>query len=200
MEVYINEIGELTCEAPTPQSTVSDLIDATLRFCRTHIDCSLCSHTCCSGLIVYADNIFIKNLSNTKLVTIDKQDSFELILRVLKLDHTAKWTLAQNSDGKCIFLSREYRCLIYEARPLVCRMHTCIKCQQSYIEMKNSLYYAYQQALKMEMQNLLSSVKSPPDPYPNCTNPAFGMKNYDTLISDILKWSEENQLSTKQRS
>ncbi|WP_139796300.1 YkgJ family cysteine cluster protein [Sporomusa malonica] len=34
--------------------------------------------------------------------------------------------MLQNADGKCKFLSRKGRCMIYEACPLVCRMHTCI--------------------------------------------------------------------------
>ncbi|MDF2569741.1 MAG: Fe-S-cluster oxidoreductase [Sporomusa sp.] len=190
MEVYVNEAGELGYEALNPQTTVTDLINALVQFCQIHIDCTICRSTCCSGFIVYADNIFIKNLSNTALRTMDERDSQNLPLRVLKMDRTLKWTVPQNADGKCKFLSRKGRCLIYEARPLVCRMHTCLKCQPDFKETKDNIYYAYQEALKIEMKYLLSTGMSPATAEYSCANPLVGMKNYNAVICDIVKWSQ----------
>lgn len=197
MEVYINKAGELTCQAPDPQATVANLIDAIVGFCQLHIDCTACSNTCCSGLIVYADHIFIKNLSNTARRSMDEHDSLELPLRILKMDHTRKWTMLQNADGKCKFLSRKGRCMIYEARPLVCRMHTCLKCERSFKETKDSIYYAYQEALKIEMKNLLSKGIDQSTPDYNYTNPLLGMNNYNAVICDVVKWSQTMQLRTE---
>lgn len=193
MEIYLNATGELACSSPNHNSTVADLIDAVIGFCRQHIDCSACHNTCCAGLSVYADNIFLKNLTSTALRTMDERESIDLVLRVLKLDHTMKWTLLKNADSKCTFLSRKGKCLIYEARPLVCRLHTCINCEPSFQEMKNTLYYAYQEALKVEMQDLLPSKAISPSHRRSCANPLLGMTTYDSLIPVVISWSLQMQ-------
>lgn len=192
MEIYLNQAGELTCSKPCPKSTVADLIDAVLRFCRQHIDCSGCSNTCCAGLTVYVDNVFIKNLSNTALRAMAEHESIDLISRVLKRDSTMKWTLLKNTDRKCKFLSRIGKCLIYEARPLVCRLHTCLKCEPDFQKMKSSLYYAYQEAAKVEMQQLLSMKETSSTAY-CCTNPLVGMNSYEAIIADVVEWSQAMQ-------
>ena len=189
MDIFLNDIGELSCEKPGPLITVADLADAVNRFCHANINCSTCTNTCCSGLCVYADNIFFRNLSERASRTLSDSDTLDLILSVLKLDFTMRWTVTPNRSGTCRFLSHKNRCLIYEARPLVCRLHTCLKCSPEFQDLKNNLYYAYREALKTEIQPLLpkgtlSLISN------NVTNPVLGMSNYNTRIRDILLWSK----------
>lgn len=195
MEVYLNKAGELACSVPGAKSTVADLAEAVIRFCRQNIDCSCCRNTCCAGLTVYADNVFLKNLTNTELLTLDERDSMEFILRALKLDDTRRWTLSKKADGECIFLSRTGKCVIYESRPLVCRLHTCLKCEPGFQDMKNSLYYAYQEALKEEMEDLPAVKKTSLSSRGSCANPVLGMTTYDALISEVVSWSLQIQRS-----
>jgi hypothetical protein len=56
--------------------------------------------------------------------------------------------------------------------------------------MKHSLYYAYQDALRMEMQALTGSMKPVRTANFKLSNPLLGMTNYEAKICDILNWSQ----------
>ncbi|MEG6584239.1 YkgJ family cysteine cluster protein [Dendrosporobacter sp. 1207_IL3150] len=190
MKIIIDPLGSLDCITPYQHSTVADLINAMAEFCQDHIDCSACKNTCCSGLTIYADNIFIEKLSLAASKTIMQKDLNDLPLHILKLDSTMRWVLLPHTSGVCKFLSSRGKCLIYNSRPLVCRIHTCLKCTPNFTTLKDSLYFAYQEALKVEMQNLLAEKNNKPSDYWVSSNPLVGLKDYDTKISTILNWVE----------
>lgn len=191
MKVYINDAGELTCEMPLAQSTVAELIAAVEHFCLASINCSICMSTCCAGFIVYADNVFIRNYASMTLQTMGELDTVDAVLRAISLDgKTMKWFVPQKADGKCHFLSYTGRCLIYNIRPLVCRMHVCRPNEPHYKLIKDLLYFAYQEALTYEMINLLSTTKSPEPEYWTRVNPLLGANTYDANILETVAWSQ----------
>nr|WP_092074711.1 YkgJ family cysteine cluster protein [Dendrosporobacter quercicolus]NSL49832.1 YkgJ family cysteine cluster protein [Dendrosporobacter quercicolus DSM 1736] len=159
-------------------------------FCRPYLDCAACPNNCCAGFIVYPDPVFTVKLTATARKTMDEYDSSHFPLRAMRLDHQLRWFLPPGPDGYCKFLSPAGRCLIYEARPLVCCLHTCLPCTGEFTAMKNRLYFAGQQALVLKMQNLIAPQSAPPPVYRPWDNPLVTIESYDVLICDILRWSQ----------
>ncbi|EGO63932.1 YkgJ family cysteine cluster protein [Acetonema longum] len=191
MEVYINDGGELTCAMPLPQSTVAELAEAVGRFCLKAVDCSVCTHTCCAGFIVYGDNVFIRSLAAMIGQTMGKVDAGAVVLKAIALDFkTMNWFVRQTNGGTCQFLSPAGRCLIYNIRPLVCRMHVCRPSEPRYKLMKDYLYFAYQAALQYEMSRLLSAANLPQPHHWIKDNPLINMETYDAAIPEIIAWSQ----------
>ncbi|MCX7781143.1 MAG: YkgJ family cysteine cluster protein [Negativicutes bacterium] len=188
MELFLNKNGEIACDSPDPKATVADLIEAVSAFCRQNIDCAACKHTCCAGLTVYADTVFLKSMSQIARQTMNDQDNSNFTRRVLTLDYTGRWAVAKNLDGRCKFLSHSGRCLIYACRPLVCRLHICLKCDHNFQELKNSIYYAYQTALQAKMHHLAPHSRLADDYSPVWANPVMEVENYKTAIRDILAY------------
>jgi len=188
MKVFLTEAGQLSCDQLEETATVADLIDAVLQICKPHIDCSRCPNTCCAGLIVYADNVFARNLFVLAQRSLNPGDTLEFMVRILQPDATGKWTVAKDLASRCKFLTREGKCSIYNIRPLVCRLHTCIPCTPSLQRLKNGLYLAYQEALRTEMSQLLAGNPSQGDLRNEKLNPISGAVNYNTPISTICRW------------
>lgn len=190
MIIYLNSNGELTCETPKPGETVANLVDAVLAFCQTSVDCAICSNTCCSGLTVYPDNVFLR-----RLLTIAGEDaaSFakaEITGSVLAFGKSSGyWYMKQNCQGRCKFLSAKNRCLIYPARPLVCRLHVCYNIDHHFQQLKNLIYFSYREALRWELAHefrlehyLLHKDFLVANPTLNCTA-------YVTAIASIIDWA-----------
>jgi Fe-S-cluster containining protein len=191
MKIYINREGEITCTPPDAQATVAELIGAVQEFCLVHIDCSCCRDTCCTGLAVFGDNVFIKQLLRMSREAVGDQYPASLILYTLHLDQgTRKWFVPQTAASGCRFLSRTGRCLIYQTRPLVCRLHTCGKIEANYVQLKRDLYYAYQAALQVEMTNLLAKtgIRQCRQDNSISSNPVISKDNYDSTIAEIITW------------
>lgn len=189
MNVFINNQGELTCSGLDANNTVTDLINAVMDFCKMHINCTDCTQTCCAGLTVYPDHVFLYRLLRLSRQSLSRQDLMDLPIRVMRYDPVAgRWFLLQRNNGRCLFLSQTNRCMIYEARPLVCRLHVCGNIESGLRKMKNALYFAYQDALHQEMayrlpQKLRSAVS-----IRHTTNPVLGNLTYDTPLSVVWEW------------
>lgn len=190
MPIELTADGELTCRPPESYMTVYTLIDSIMQFCHEYIDCSNCTNTCCAGLTVYADHVFAQNFLAKSQQSMSIRDSVDLLFHVLQVDNSQKWFLPQSSSGQCKFLSSQGKCLIYELRPLVCRLHTCRSCTPAFKQMKHNLYYAYQEALRIEMQELAGNIKHINAKDWQLSNPLLGMTNYEAKICDILAWSQ----------
>lgn len=191
MEIYRNDQGEITCDRLDSDTSVSDLIQAVLRFCHAHVDCTTCIETCCSGLTVYPDHVFLKNLLSISHLTISDQDLADLPWRIMRFDKvTQKWFLPQNGDGSCKFLSQKGRCLLYETRPLVCRLHVCGTVEPVFKKIKDDIYFAYQSALGLEMARLQNGRRLQAVEDAEIANPVSLVDTYEVRVSDILDWSK----------
>ena len=76
--------------------------------------CAKCGE-CCSNLLPLA------------------QSEVERIIEYVK---THQINISKPKNGSCPFLSKEKRCLVYEARPLVCRLFKCSAPTPSYKDFK----------------------------------------------------------------
>lgn len=194
MEVYLNQEGELACSMPDAGASVADLIKTVEQFCRENINCSHCADTCCAGYIVYADNIFLRNLERLLCESNPNDDITGLLFRSLRFEQgNRKWFVPQGKDGKCQYLSRQGRCLVYEARPLVCRLHVCRQAEEGYRELKDDLYYAYHEALRIEMIGLLTGREAAIPEYWVSPNPLLGMEDYSTDINQVRDWANASR-------
>ncbi len=187
MRIYLTPTGKLTCEPPAPQTTVSDLITSIMSFCEQHIDCSACQNSCCSGLIVHTDVVFARNFLAKLRQNTSSPESIELLLHVMRLNDNQHWILTQAASGKCKFLSAQGRCLIYPLRPLVCQLHTCYPCTDKLTKLKHNLYYAYREALRIEMQQITGRTSQPPADW-QLNNPLLGMNSYAANLTAVLNW------------
>jgi Fe-S-cluster containining protein len=189
MIVFINSQGELTCSGLGISTSVSDMINAVLDFCEKHVDCAACRQTCCAGLTVYPDHIFLDRLLQLSRHSLSDQDLAALPTRLLRFDKDAgKWFLPQSDDGCCKFLSRTNRCTIYEARPLVCRLHICGKIESGFKQVKNNIYFAYQDALRLEMTRWLQPEPSSAANVWRTANPALSVASYNVPVAAIQSW------------
>jgi Fe-S-cluster containining protein len=198
MESYLDSEGKLACSAPGLQDTVADLAGAVERFCQENINCSTCADTCCAGFIVYADNVFLRNLERLLCQSNPDDDIAELLRRSLGLDPgSGKWFIPQGQEGKCQYLSRHGRCLVYKFRPLVCRLHVCRQAAADYREFKDNLYYAYHEALKVEMTCLITGESAAMPEYWAAPNPLLGMEDYSAVISEVGDWAKASRQRMK---
>ena len=192
MEVYVNNQGELACSEPQAHSTVLDLISAVEDFCRKHVDCQSCTNTCCAGYIVYADHIFLRRLTALAGLSASAEDADQLAMRSVRWDAQAgKWFLPPGPDGRCRFLSGQGRCLIYRARPLVCRLHVCYPAEGGYKQLKDSIYYAYHQAGRSEMSCMM--FRDNPRSWDRVAeeNPVFDLNDYAAVIQQVAAWAKK---------
>lgn len=177
MEIYLTAAGEVACTPPGPADTVAGLVAAVLGFAAGRIDCAACRDTCCAGLPVYADNVFAARLAALALPAHGGPDA-ALVRRLLVFDPaTGRWRLP-HTVGRCRFLAAGGRCLIYDIRPLVCRLHLCIPSDPAFRCLKDRLYHAYQNALVAELAGA-----------PSAGNPVAGAAGYDVPIGLVLAWS-----------
>lgn len=182
MEIYLTPGGEVSCRPSGSQDTVADLLRAMEIFCSSHIDCAGCTHTCCAGLVVYADNVFARRLAALGAAT--DRDAAGLPARILCLHPgTRRWFLPANEAGRCRFLAADGRCIIYRDRPLVCRLHLCLKSEAGFARLKDELYHAYRHALACEMAGWTSTA----------ANPLIGAADYDAPLGLIAAWTRTAQ-------
>lgn len=194
MHVYLNSLGEIACEDLGQDVTVSDMSEAIVRFCQNHIDCTICAETCCAGLIVYPDHVFVKSLLHVSRQSLDESDEADLPLRVMRFDiGVQNWILTQNSKCRCKFLSQSGRCLVYQIRPLVCRMHVCGKIEPGFQEIKNIIYNAYKAALRLKMKRYLDRSVHITEANSVSDNPVANKDTYDVPIADIIYWADVTQ-------
>lgn len=194
MYLYLNSRGEIDCGRLSADSTVSDMINAVLYFCQKHVNCGICTDTCCAGLLVYTDHVFLHNLLHVSKQGLDKQDLAEMPSRVMRFNAISQsWFLPPNEAGRCRFLSHSGRCLIYRIRPLVCRMHVCGRIEPGFKQIKDTIYSAYQSALRSEMTRILHGGRPLEDTDDGLANPVFRTETYDVTIRDILCWSQAMQ-------
>lgn len=185
MEIYLTAAGEVACRPPAPEDTVADLLAAMERFGRGAVDCAGCAHTCCAGLPVFADNVFVRSLCALARPAVGGQTADELPRRVLVLDHgSRRWLLRPDRAGRCRFLAADGRCLIYGVRPLVCRLHLCLPGEAGFVRLKDNLYFAYRHALAYELAG--------PDGYAPAAaaNPLIGATAYDAVIGGVAAWAQ----------
>ena len=175
MIVYLDTNGELTCGPVSETDTVADLAVAVEEFCRLRLDCGNCLNTCCAGLIVHADSVFVNSLDRL----VRQADGEYWLPRTLGRDErTGKWFLPPKEDGCCRYLSARGRCLIYRFRPLVCRLHTCFPAAEEYGRLKEDIYFVYQEVLKERMTGK-----------PTGVHPLPAMNDYRTGLRVIREWA-----------
>lgn len=174
MEIYLTVTGELDCTPPEPAAAVADLAVAVARFAAPRIDCAACANSCCAGLAVYADGVFAGRLVG------GERDPGVMLRRLLRFEPAmGVWRLPQTSGGRCRFLAGDGRCLIYLIRPLVCRLHICIRSEAGFARLKEDIYLAYHQALAAELAGV-----------PPSGNPVSGAADYDASIAAIIEWAK----------
>lgn len=94
---------------------------------------------CCRERIplTYIDLRMIKNKIAPKL---DLQQFFQRYTYITVEGRAVDITLARDYEDKCIFLDNDsHRCLIYEARPLVCRTYICTELSPNASDLRNYL-------------------------------------------------------------
>lgn len=186
MEIYLTPAGKVACRPPAPEATVVELLAAMERFGRGAIDCTGCAHTCCAGLMVFADNVFVRSLCALARPTVGGQAADDLPRRVLRLDPgSRRWLLRPDRAGHCRFLAADGRCLIYGARPLVCRLHLCLPIEAGLARLKDSLYFAYRHALACELAGLGGHEPAA------AANPLIGATAYDAVIGLVTAWAQK---------
>ncbi|MDR7867103.1 MAG: YkgJ family cysteine cluster protein [Sporomusaceae bacterium] len=184
MEIYLTAAGEVACRPPAPEGTVAGLLAAMERFGRGAVDCTDCAHTCCAGLPVFADNVFVRSLCALARPAVGGQEGDELARRVLRLDPLSRrWLLRPDGAGRCRLLAADGRCLIYRVRPLVCRLHLCLPSEAGFARLKDDLYFAYRHALACELAG--------PDGFAPAAaaNPLIGATDYDAVIGLVAAWA-----------
>lgn len=184
MEIYLTAAGEVAVRPPVPEGTVAELSAAMEAFGRGAVDCAGCAHTCCAGLPVFADNVFVRSLCAVARPAVGEREADALPRRVLRLDpRSRRWLLRPDGAGRCRFLATDGRCLIYGVRPLVCRLHLCLPSEAAFARLKESLYFAYRHALACELASLDSNAP------PAAANPLIGAASYDAVIGDVARWT-----------
>ncbi|MDU4959481.1 MAG: YkgJ family cysteine cluster protein [Sporomusaceae bacterium] len=187
MRLFFNSRGDIDCCGLTGDSSVTELAEACLDFCGRHIDCSRCRHSCCGGLAVYPDHIFFARLEQMTRPVLSQTEQDAFIRRLLRFDRDAgKWLLAPNSDGYCRFLLTNGRCAIYEARPLVCRLHICGGIAPAFRRAKERIYPAYQAALREVMAGRLPARQTAAV---RLGNPVRLDSGYTARIGAIWDWT-----------
>ncbi len=194
MEIYLTAGGEVACRPPGPAATVADLLAAMERFGRGAVDCAGCTHTCCAGLMVFADSVFVRSLCTLARPALGGPAADDLPRRVLRLDPgSRRWLLRPDAAGRCRFLAADGRCLIYGARPLVCRLHLCLPSEAGFARLKDDLYFAYRHALACEMAGLDGNAPAA------AANPLIGATAYDTVIGVAAAWARAARPGAPQR-
>jgi Fe-S-cluster containining protein len=184
MEMYLTTAGEVACRPPGPAATVADLLAAMELFGRGAVDCTGCTHTCCAGLMVFADNVFVRSLCSLARPAVGGQAADDLPRRVLRLDPgSRRWLLRPDKAGRCRFLAADGRCLIYGVRPLVCRLHLCLPSEAGFARLKDNLYFAYRHALACELAGLERHAPAA------AANPLIGATAYDAVIGLVAAWT-----------
>ncbi len=184
MEVYLTAAGEVAVRPSAPEATVAGLLAAMAVFGRGAVDCAGCAHTCCAGLPVFADNVFVRSLCALARPAVGGREAGELPRRVLRLDPLShRWLLRPDGAGRCRFLAADGRCLIYGVRPLVCRLHLCLPSEAAFARLKDDLYFAYRHALACELAGLDGQAPAA------AANPLIGATAYDAVIGDVAAWA-----------
>lgn len=191
MLVFRNGENEISCDGLTSTSSVGELADAVVAFCRSHIDCAACRETCCAGLAVYPDHVFLSRLLQLARPALSDPELAALPCRLLRFDPVAgKWLLPPKANGRCPFLSHSNRCTIYASRPLVCRLHICGDIVPAFRQLKDRIYLAYHDALRLKMLPYAGGQYTPTAAARQTLNPVLHDSGYNVSIRAICIWAD----------
>lgn len=179
----------------SPSDSVQSISDALQQYLNFYpLSCDSCKESCCSVFPIRPDNVFMKQ---PEFFPVEKQQcngnwflkdalDFENRLYVMPKKET--------SNGAICYYCNDGKCTIYNERPILCRLYTCISISDRWNELLNIIVQAYKNALEyeiMEQTVRLRGGKVSPHPIEE-RNPALYADDYSLQIGKLLHWSNEN--------
>lgn len=189
MKLFYDKDKKANYDSIDETTTVKDLLEAIDIFLGENpLPCNNCEESCCKkSWSVEMDNICVNRLCiwDTKAAVKFTKDKL-----VKKKNYYREFNqFVVKKEKECPFITEDNLCTIYEQRPVICRLYICCDKSYRYNVLRELIGSTYLRALILEdrinnnnfTQRTINNYRK---------NPAVFAKDYDILLSDIIRYSE----------
>lgn len=190
MILFPDSEGKLNYSKITSESTVQDLLDAIDLFLSSQpLSCNKCRESCCKkSWAVEMDNVCVNRLCHRD------EDAISSFIRgklVKTKNHFLEFDQYIFKKGQnCCYVTDGNLCMIYEQRPLICRLYVCSAKSRRYNMIRELTGAAFLKAFILEEKMRRNKfTKRTVNRYRR--NPAFLAEDYHIRLADILNYAQE---------
>lgn len=177
----------------SPTDSIQSICDTLQSFLDENpLNCDSCRNSCCRLFPIRPDNVFIKKtFPRTKIQNVlafkDRQYTMPFI---------------EDSQGLLCEYNCSGKCSIYQTRPVICRLYTCLPVTEKWSSLLDIIAQSYKNALEYEiMEQTVKSIGNRGvmlDLPEERSNPALYADDYAVQIGEILNWAQKNDGNEQQ--
>ena len=189
MDLTINTEGRVDYDQISESTTVQDLLDAVDFFLRDNpLPCAACGDSCCKNpWSVEVDNVSVRRLCRGDERRTTEFIRDKLVRKTNRIHEIEQFVLKK--DGACLFVTEANLCLVYEHRPLICRLYLCNPKSYRYNVLRQIIGSTFLSALVLEA-GLREPKPSRLTKRGRRENPAVYAGDYTVLLADILDYAQ----------
>lgn len=186
MRLFMDNDGKVNFDAIFRDTTVNDLLNGVDEFLGSNIQsCEKCRESCCTKPWSFGfDNVCVKRLAGKNSEAVSSFVKENLIPKENIIKEFDQFVL--DKHRKCHYITEANRCRIYDKRPIICRLYTCIPKSNRYNLIREITGAVFLEALVIEEE-----IKSEDESKQHFVNPAVNAEDYNILLSDIIEYACE---------
>ena len=187
MLVFLNSEDKVDYDKIDENTTVKDLLAAVDVFLSENpLPCDNCEESCCKkAWSVEMDNVCVNRLSGGSP---EAQRAFVKEHLVKKKNYYRDMDqYVLNKEKNCTYITDSNKCLIYQDRPIICRLYLCSAKSLRYGTLRELVGTTYLKALVLEYR-MNSKMLSEKTISKYKRNPVLLSREYDVTLHKIIKY------------
>jgi Fe-S-cluster containining protein len=190
MKIFVDKDGKVNYDKVCKDETVKDVLQAMDEFLNNNpLPCDKCEESCCKkSWSVEMDNVCVNGICNWNNKTALEYVRNRLVKK--KNYYREFFQFVLDKEKNCTYIDESNRCIIYEKRPIICRLYICSDKSFRYNMLRELIGSTYLRALVLENRiNSNNFTERTIKKYKK--NPAVFAEDYDILLEEIFKYARE---------